>query len=51
MSAVSEFQTAGEEQRKAQSAKLVLVVSLQTRGIAEEWSWQVTVRGWMWRLR
>jgi len=28
MSAVSEFQTAGAEQRKARSAKLVLVVGL-----------------------
>ena len=36
MSAVSEFQTAGAEQRKARSAKLVLVVGWQTRGIAEE---------------
>jgi len=34
MSAVSEFQTAGAEQRKARSAKLVLVVGLQTRGVA-----------------
>jgi len=47
MSAVSEFQTAGAEQRKAWSAKLVLVVGLQTRGIAEEQSQQVLVRGWM----
>jgi len=30
MSAVSEFQTAGAEQRKARSAKLILVVGLQT---------------------
>ena len=29
MPAVSEFQTAGAEQRKARSAKLVLVVGLQ----------------------
>ena len=29
MSAVSEFQTAGAEQRKARSVKLVLVVGLQ----------------------
>jgi len=36
MSAVSEFQTTGAEQQKAQSAKLVLVVGLQTRGVAEE---------------
>jgi len=36
MSAVSEFQTAGAEQRKARSAKLVLVVGLQTHGVAEE---------------
>jgi len=36
MSAVSEFQTAGVEQRKARLAKLVLVVGLQTRGVAEE---------------
>jgi len=47
MSAVSEFQTAGAEQRKARSAKLVLVVGLQNCGIAEEWSQQVTVSGWM----
>jgi len=37
MSAVSEFQKiAGREQRKARSAKLVLVVGLQTRGVAED---------------
>jgi len=47
MSAVSEFQTAGAEQQKARSAKLVLVVGLQTRGVAEERSRQVTMRGWM----
>ena len=47
MSAVSEFQTAGAEQRKARSAKLVLVVGLQTRGVAEERSRRVTERGWM----
>jgi len=51
MSAVSEFQTAGAEQRKARSAKLVLVVGLQTPGAAEEQSRRVTTRGWMWRLR
>jgi len=45
MSAVSEFQTAGAEQRKARSAKLVLVVGLQTRGIAEDRSRRVTMRG------
>jgi len=38
MSAVSEFQTAGAEQRKAWSAKLVLVVGLQTHGVADEQS-------------
>jgi len=47
MSAVSEFQTAGAEQRKARSAMLVLVVGLQTRGVAEERSRRVTMRGWM----
>jgi len=47
MSAVSEFQTAGAEQRKARSAKLVLEVGLQTRGVAEDRSRRVTVRGWM----
>jgi len=47
MSAVSEFQTAGAEQGKMRSAKLVLVVGLQTRGVAEEQSRQVMVRGWM----
>jgi len=47
MSAVSEFQTAGAEQRKARSVKLVLVVGLQTRGVAEERSRRVTMRGWM----
>jgi len=36
MSAAREFQTEGAQQRKARSAKLVLVVGLQTRGIAEE---------------
>jgi len=38
MSAVSEFQTAGAEQRKARSAELVLAVRLQNRGIEEEQS-------------
>jgi len=33
MLAVSEFQTAGAEQRKVLSAKLVLVVGLQTHGV------------------
>ena len=47
MSAVSEFQTAEAEQRKARSAKLVLVVGLQTRGVAEDRSRRVTMRGWM----
>jgi len=47
MSAVNEFQTAGAEQRKAWSAKFVLVVGLQTCGIAEERSRRVTMRGWM----
>ena len=47
MSAVSKFQTAGAEQRKARSAKLVLVVGLQTRGVAEDQSRRVTVTGWM----
>jgi len=47
MSAVSELQTAGAGQRKARSAKLVLVVGLQTRGVAEEQSRRVTMRGWM----
>jgi len=42
MLTVSEFQTAGAEQRKARSAKLVLVVGLQTRGVAEERSRRVT---------
>jgi len=51
MSAVIEFQTAGVEQRKERSANLVLVVGLHTRGVAEERSRQVTVWGWMWRLR
>ena len=36
MSAVSEFQTAGAEQRKAWLVKLVVVVGLQTCGVAEE---------------
>jgi len=35
MSAVSEFETAEAEQRKAWSAKLVLVVGLQTRDAEE----------------
>ena len=47
MSAVSEFQTAGAEQQEVRSAKLVLVVSLQTRGVLEERRQRVTVRGWM----
>ena len=55
MSLVSEFQTAGAEQLKARSAKLlfnnnnkfVMVVGLQTRGIAEEQSRRVTMKGWM----
>ena len=33
MSVVREFQTAGAEQRKGRSAKLVLVVGLQTRDV------------------
>jgi len=40
VSAVSEFQTAGAEQRKARSAKLVLVVGLQTGGVEGERSWR-----------
>jgi len=51
MSVVNEFQTTGAEQRKARSAKLVLVVGMQHRGVAEERSGRVTVWGWMWRLR
>ena len=50
MSAVSEFQTTGAEQQKAQSAKLVLVVGLQTRGVAEErsdeWRCEHGCDGW-----
>jgi len=47
MSAVSEFETAGAEQRKARSVKLVPVVGSQTRGVAQERSRRVTTTGWM----
>ena len=46
-----EFQTVGAEQRKARSAKRVLVVNLYSNGTANERRWWADPRSLMWRLR
>jgi len=51
VSVFREFQTAGAEQRNAQSAKWVLVVGLWSSGVVEERRWRVDSRGLMWWLR